>query len=130
MQFQALAPGSPFFHQHDLTSLNLDHNMIMFIDSADCLAGLYNLHHLSLRGNLLQVLKGEYKSFDGLSNLETLDLSHNKLTWITPDVFVPLKSLLTLKLDYNNLQGNYFIVPNRLKILCLIAAYTSMGYYK
>ena len=81
----------------------------MFIDSSECFAGLKNLRILSLRGNMLKILKGEYETFKGLDEVQTLDLSHNELTWITPDVFYPLKSLISLKLDYNKLQGDYIL---------------------
>ena len=82
----------------------------MFIDSWECLDGLKSLRHLNLRGNKLTILKGEYETFKGMSKLETLDLSNNDLSWVTPDVFYSLISLISLHLDYNKLQGDHIVV--------------------
>ena len=65
----------------NLTELNLQGNRIsILIDSA---LNLSNLQHLSLENNRILVLNRH--AFRGLRKLEYVNLSGNRLFWISPD---------------------------------------------
>ena len=68
---------------------------------ADDFDGLTNLETLNLYGNNLTLLPSGL--FDGLTNLTTLSLESNDLTSIPSAIFDDLTSLITLDLDGNKL---------------------------
>ncbi|GBP77875.1 Leucine-rich repeat-containing protein 15 [Eumeta japonica] len=93
--------------QRILRTIDLSRNKLQYVTK-----GLFNsyvnLIRLKLNNNeIVSVLEG---SFDGLTKLESLDLSENKLT-ILSNVFSPLKNLQHLNLGRNNIEcihENYF----------------------
>ncbi|XP_064488231.1 leucine-rich repeats and immunoglobulin-like domains protein 3 [Ornithodoros turicata] len=89
---------------HRLQELHLNHNEISWTmeDTRGPFLGLNRLVHLGLGDNLIKSLTG--KAFSGLGRLEVLDLSHNPITTIHQNTFLPLQtSLRDLRLDTNNL---------------------------
>ena len=71
----------------------------------DCFEGLHSLKTLDLSGNELAILRAEIDVFREVSSLEKLDLSNNQISWVAPDVFSPLNSLINLQLNSNKLLG-------------------------
>ncbi|XDA90603.1 hypothetical protein R6Z07F_020206 [Ovis aries] len=82
-----------------LKRLNLDGNLLSTVPALPT-----SLQELKLNDNLLQGL--EYSSFRGLSQLLTLEVEGNRLHDgnISPLAFQPLRSLLYLRLDRNQLR--------------------------
>ncbi|XP_020741080.2 extracellular matrix protein 2-like [Odocoileus virginianus] len=82
-----------------LKRLNLDGNLLSTVPTLPA-----SLQELKLNDNLLQGL--EHSSFRGLSQLLTLEVEGNRLHDgnISPVAFQPLRSLLYLRLDRNQLQ--------------------------
>ena len=105
--FQYLSPGSPFYSQNYLRYLSLRNNRIKHLDTPDCFEGLHSLKTLDLSGNELAILRAEIDVFREVPNLEKLDLSNNQISWVAPDVFSPLQSLINLDLCNNKLLGNH-----------------------
>ena len=103
--FQYLSPGSPFYSQNYLRYLSLRNNRIKHLDTPDCFEGLHSLKTLDLSGNELAILRAEIDVFREVSSLEKLDLSNNQISWVAPDVFSPLNSLISLQLNSNKLLG-------------------------
>ena len=68
---------------------------------------MHSLKTLDLSGNELAILRAEIDVFREVPNLEKLDLSNNQISWVAPDVFSPLQSLIDLEIDNNKLLGNY-----------------------
>ncbi|XP_055293672.1 extracellular matrix protein 2-like [Moschus berezovskii] len=83
-----------------LKRLNLDGNLLSTVPALPA-----SLQELKLNDNLLQGL--EHSSFRGLSQLLTLEVEGNRLHDgnISPLAFQPLRSLLYLRLDRNQLQA-------------------------
>ena len=104
--FQYLSPGSPFYSQNYLGYLSLQNNRIKHLDTPDCFEGLHSLKALDLSGNQLAILRAEIDVFREVPNLEKLDLSNNQISWVAPDVFSPLQSLINLELSSNKLLGS------------------------
>ena len=102
-----MSPGSPFYSQNSLQYLSLRNNIIKQIEIPETFEGLSSLKYLDISGNRLTVLRAENNVFRELLQLETLDLSNNRLSWVSPDAFSPLLSLRTLKLDDNKLLCKY-----------------------
>ena len=85
----------------DTTELTLSHNFISRIQS-NVFWNLTSLKYLDISFNKIDTLS--VSSFEGLSNLWTLNISNNNLAKITSfpkGVFKPLKSLLELDMRYN-----------------------------
>ncbi|XP_061264919.1 extracellular matrix protein 2-like [Bos javanicus] len=82
-----------------LKRLNLDGNLLSTVPALPA-----SLQELKLNDNLLQGL--EHSSFQGLSQLLTLEVEGNRLHDgnISPLAFQPLRSLLYLRLDRNQLR--------------------------
>ncbi|RWR74179.1 Leucine-rich repeat-containing protein [Cinnamomum micranthum f. kanehirae] len=81
-----------------LVVLLLDNNEFTGTIASNMLRGP-SLIVLDLRGNKLSV------SFQSLENIESLDLSHNKLVGMIPPQMVQLHSLSTFSVAFNNLSG-------------------------
>uniref|UniRef100_A0A2K6FIL8 TIR domain-containing protein n=1 Tax=Propithecus coquereli TaxID=379532 RepID=A0A2K6FIL8_PROCO len=95
-QIQVL-PAHSFTSLYALVDLRLEWNSIWKIDDG-AFWGLENLTFLNLVENKIQSVNN---SFEGLSNLETLLLSHNLITYIHKTSFVPLVKLKHLSLSRN-----------------------------
>ncbi|XP_035675922.1 uncharacterized protein LOC118415419 [Branchiostoma floridae] len=125
-KISGIAQG-PFLNMRKLRRLHLDNNIIMNNRlSADSLKGLQSLEGLFLSNNELTVFPEKFLS-SAADTLTQLDLSGNKITSLSPGtftkfrslrqlflknvgltvinkaLFVPLKKLEELLLDYNNL---------------------------
>eukprot|EP00039_Didymoeca_costata_P023415 m.7014 g.7014 ORF g.7014 m.7014 type:complete len:924 (-) comp3630_c0_seq1:337-3108(-) len=91
--------------------LNFAENQLTSIESG--FLGLDTLWQLHLFDNLISVLTN--KSFEGLEHLEYLDLSKNKISTISRDVWNPMRNYLhTLNLNGNLLREilpEYFSTP-------------------
>ena len=61
-------------------------------------------------------------TFDNLSNLRQLSISHNHLKTLEKELFQPLTNLETLHLDHNYLEdiNEVFLVLGNLKYLSLV----------
>jgi Leucine-rich repeat (LRR) protein len=64
------------------------------------------LLEINLRGNTL--ISQSARVFGGASNLQRIDLSHNKLKFIAPETFKSLPSLVELDLSFNEIHNNTF----------------------
>lgn len=95
-QIQVLPPYC-FTNLSALVDLRLQWNFIWKIDER-AFWGLESLTLLNLVENKIQTVN---YSFEGLSNLETLLLSHNQITHIHKNAFVPLVKLKHLSLSQN-----------------------------
>ncbi len=85
----------------DTTELTLSHNLISRIQS-NAFWNQKSLKYLDISFNRIDQLS--VLSFEGLLNLQTLNISNNHLSTITSfpkGVFKPLKSLLELDIRYN-----------------------------
>ena len=86
-----------------LQVIDLTHNLIESLDEEDLFAGLYELRILRLSYNLLTRISAHI--FSELESLEELDLSHNQLQYIHPDVFRYQPVLRLVYLGSNNLAS-------------------------
>ena len=69
----------------------------------------FSLLSLDLKENRIRAIGG--RAFNGLQNLQELDLSRNILTYFPQDIFKPLSALKVLNLGYNKFSNNF---PNNL----------------
>lgn len=127
------APHSPFQNLHLLRVLNLSH-CLLDTSNQHLLAGLRDLRHLNLQGNSFQdgsisktnllqtvgsleililsscsLLSIDQQAFQGLGNVNHLDLSYNSLTGDSMDALNHLKGIY-LNLASNNIR----IIPPHL----------------
>ncbi|XP_040571149.1 tsukushi [Lepeophtheirus salmonis] len=134
---------SAFSRLSMLETLNLNHNYLNVLGARN-LEGLSHLLRLHLQENTLSEIHGSVFSQGACSSLTSLDLSHNKLNHLHPNLFqnchqlqildlshnhltnivdLPSSSLVVLKLDGNNLGGMQSNSPfrrlNKLKTLSL-----------
>uniref|UniRef100_A0A671MVJ5 Toll-like receptor 3 n=1 Tax=Sinocyclocheilus anshuiensis TaxID=1608454 RepID=A0A671MVJ5_9TELE len=95
-------PGGPVLFLKDATKLSvldLDYNGLDEIPLS-ALRGFFELHELSLRGNLLDQLHASV--FDDLQSLKYLHLQKNLITSVQRATFgVPLSNLTDLYMDHN-----------------------------
>jgi Leucine rich repeat/TIR domain/Leucine rich repeat C-terminal domain len=94
---------SSICHLRALRSLQLDHNNLIRLPE-DCFVHMTQLVNLTAVHNAITALQDGL--FDGLSNLELIDLSYNIISWIGQRVFInesDLPSLHTIDLSYNSL---------------------------
>lgn len=130
-------PQSPFQNLHLLQVLNLSH-CLLDTSNQHLLAGLLDLRHLNLQGNLFQdgsisktnllqtlgsleililssceLVSIDQQAFHSLGKMSHVDLSHNSLTGTSIDAFSHLKGI------YLNLAANSIctIPPHLLPIL-------------
>ncbi|XP_030639843.1 toll-like receptor 21 [Chanos chanos] len=149
-----LVSGFAFYHTPNLTNLELNINIIAYLDHK-ALHGLRNLKNLRLDNNLLtDVYEDSFedlhslntlnlrnnriavifnRTFHSLQKLEILDLGGNKISQLMPEAFSGLSSLTKLYLDRNCLKkidGDLFgKLHNTLQVLDLEAnniRYSSM----
>ena len=80
--------------------LDLSENLLLVLHSH----GFKGVKVKSLRLERNMIHHMEEASFNGLSMLESLYLSHNRLATIHPRIFEPLSRLRTLRLQYNGLS--------------------------
>ncbi|KAM0734456.1 TLR4 interactor [Formica fusca] len=66
------------------------------------MAGLENLHYLSISGNNIGFI--ESNTFEDINKLVYLNLSTNKITYLYSETFEKLQSLRTLDLSFNKLE--------------------------
>ena len=88
-----------------LTELHLDYNRLTRLPD-NCLSNLSNLAQFSAHDNAIETLQDGV--FDGLTKLEYLDLSRNRMRSIGLSVFATssdLSSLFTIKLSENDLTS-------------------------
>ena len=91
----------PFLlHFSELRALDLSRNQLFEVPSS--LAGLKNLHNLSLHHNYLTITPGIQRQLNGLSALELLDLRRNRIE--TLDVSA-LRNLKRLRLGYTAISA-------------------------
>ena len=115
-----------FQEQVDLTELYLDGNQLDYLIQG-VFQHLTNLQELYLHRNALTVLQNTKTKpvitlFQGLENLEVLNLKSNNLHYLEHDVFVPTRNLKELFLASNNLtelQTGVFNNLTRLETLDL-----------
>ncbi|KAK4887088.1 hypothetical protein RN001_003359 [Aquatica leii] len=130
-QLGRLTPG--IFNGINSVSIMLDHNLIKEIPE-NAFVGVKGIMAFNISFNRIGVLHAQ--SFKGLTNLEILDLQHNKICYIplgifkyldvlkdlnlkgnklrsfVPGTFSGLKNLLSINLANNNFQKYYFIMAN------------------
>jgi len=91
----------PVIHSlHDLTQLNLCENKINKLHAGE-LVGLTNLLELSLARNSIQLLPPDCFP----PSLQSVDLSHNNITELPPELLSSLPNLLSLELKHNQLTS-------------------------
>jgi len=88
-------------HLQKLEYLNLSFNLLRCIDQEDLFNGLINLNELNLSYNQLSILS--FSVFKSLDRLQSLNLSNNQLNLIKSKVFAGLKNLNHLYLSFNKL---------------------------
>ncbi len=88
-----------FYYLNSARRLDVSHNELLSVD----LGGLSSLEHLFLSHNKLQ--KVSHTTFDGLTSLKSIDLSHNQLTTVSETTFQTLFDLHTLDLGSNLLTS-------------------------
>ncbi|XP_065348707.1 insulin-like growth factor-binding protein complex acid labile subunit [Cloeon dipterum] len=84
-----------------LRHLDLGWNKLKEVKSI--FVGLNNLETLNLSNNKLEALS--FKTFSGLQRLQWLDLSENKITSVEPGTFLPMPGLERLVLSLNPLKS-------------------------
>ncbi|KAG6441533.1 hypothetical protein O3G_MSEX001830 [Manduca sexta] len=91
----------------NLQEIDITSNRLQYVNKG-LFNSFINLRKLNLHCNNITNIYEE--SFDGLTKLESLDLSENKLTSLA-NIFTPLKNLQHLNLSRNNIEfinENYF----------------------
>lgn len=86
------------FKSSSLTRLALDSN---HISSLENLSNFKNLNYLQLSRNTIEIIKNTWL---GLSSLNELDLSHNRISAIEESSFINLTNLKLLDLSSNKLE--------------------------
>ncbi|KAL6427845.1 hypothetical protein ACFW04_008350 [Cataglyphis niger] len=81
------------------------------------MAGLENLHYLSISGNEIDHI--ESNAFEDINNLIYLNLSINKITHLHSETFEKLQSLRLLDLSFNKLESVPQISSEVISILSL-----------
>ncbi|XP_029199860.2 lutropin-choriogonadotropic hormone receptor-like isoform X2 [Acropora millepora] len=81
-----------------LSVLKIEHNQIESIGSS--LRNLGKLQDLTLKGNNIRSL--ESRTFEGVTQLQTLNLADNKINFIANDAFAPFKMIKVLDLSYSS----------------------------
>ena len=89
-----------FYYLSKLKLLDISHNELESLGDLD---GLSHLEHLQLSHNKLTRISDD--TFDGLTNLKTIDLSHNNLANIDDTPFETLFDLQSLDLGSNHLTS-------------------------
>jgi hypothetical protein len=84
-----------------LKHLDISNNSIAAFP-ANCFSKSYSLEKLCMSGNALSTLAGV--DFEGMSSLRELDLSHNRLTQLPPEM-ASLKQLAVLNVEGNSLDA-------------------------
>ncbi|XP_014470842.1 PREDICTED: leucine-rich repeat-containing protein 15-like isoform X2 [Dinoponera quadriceps] len=93
----------------NVTTLILDNNRFTMIrdfsnnpnDIGLWLSAFHNLRHLSVAGNMISTI---YSDFSGLNNLTYLNLSRNEISSLSSGAFQKLLQLETLDLSQNKIQ--------------------------
>ncbi|RUS77947.1 hypothetical protein EGW08_014293, partial [Elysia chlorotica] len=116
-------PSHAFFRYSSLKELHLHHNLIFEINS-QAFVGLSNLELLDLSANRLK----KTKIFQPLSKLESLDLSSNTIRVLWRSVFDGLNQLKTLRISHNPISLFCADVSNMNKLQYFMAADTSLTY--
>lgn len=97
----AALPPRVFNASQNLQKLSLQNNSLSLI-TVDLFQGLFQLKYLNLSRNLISSHLISAETFSSLTGLETLDLSHNKISKVDDEIFSKLSSLREMFL-HNNL---------------------------
>ncbi|CAL1674628.1 unnamed protein product [Lasius platythorax] len=81
------------------------------------MAGLENLHYLSISGNKIDFI--ESNAFENTTKLVYLNLSTNNISYLHPKIFEKLQSLRSLNLSLNKLEDVPQISSETINILSL-----------
>ena len=106
-------------HLASVNRINLNGKGIWFFEPGD-FDGLSNLETLELQNNLLSSFSSNF--FDPLTNLTSLNLDNNRIYSLPGGIFDPLTNLTSLNLNYNrigSLPEGIFNQLTRLEVLGL-----------
>jgi len=87
------------FNGNSLKILDISHCSISRIDETTIKYGVNNLQELYLQHNKIEYVSCD--SFNSLHNLKTLNIGYNNLHSIEMKMFVPLRTLIELRLENN-----------------------------
>ncbi|KAJ6663218.1 hypothetical protein lerEdw1_010354 [Lerista edwardsae] len=85
-----------------LLFLDLHDNSLRALPNTSICTEMPELNWLDLEGNQFQTLQSS--DFQGCSKVTVLILNRNKIEWIQPGTFSPLKQLVELNISYNPLH--------------------------
>ncbi|CAL1674625.1 unnamed protein product [Lasius platythorax] len=99
------------YNQHNRHNSHNSHNFGL------AMAGLENLHYLSISGNKIDFIESD--AFEDTNKLVYLNLSTNNINYLHPETFEKLQSLRSLDLSFNKLEDVPQISSKTINILSL-----------